>query len=537
VRFVVSSLVAPIAVLAAAAAPASAADPPPGAVLAQPPAQVSAPGESGRLTVFDVNHEQIASGPATGTPLPHVGDGLYTVVTASGSSAFTVGPAQPAKQAVPPTTLKPVSETVPKWLYFVFGMIFIGALGLRRLAIRESTEAIDRRLLGLAGVGVIGFVVADLWQLHEEAPEGTDLTLWIIRLALTAVAVAVIVPAAIRPRRVQAVCTAGVILGAWELLVRVLPDEVPDDVARTSFTQLLDWGHLMFASIWIGGLAGLALLAVTRAGTDGFWPLVLRRFSLIATVCVGAMVLTGLWTAWIHVGPPQLLFHTLYGETLLVKLILVLILVGLGAVNQLWLLPRINAIREVEGGGSVLAVAVRHFRVTLSAEAIIGLLVLLVVPFLSGSARNQDFQRHDGGLVQVADGVTLHPSALRPGTVDYDVTAPGAKSVVLAFSSTKLGVPATTVPAVRTGDGSFRASGPYASMVGDWHVDVKADARTAGFDLPIAAEDPEPVKAPQPEIQGSTWAWGTGEVLLVLAGLFGAGRASQLITRRRRSAV
>jgi hypothetical protein len=76
----------------------------------------------------------------------------------------------------------------------------------------------------------------------------------------------------------------------------------------------------------------------------------LRRFSVVATVCVGVMILTGLWTYWLHVGPPRLLVHTLYGETLLVKLGLVLALLGLGAVNQLWLLPRVQALRAAGAG-------------------------------------------------------------------------------------------------------------------------------------------------------------------------------------------
>ena len=537
------SLALAFAACATAPAPAARTEPPPGAVLDASPPTVTAAG-GGRLTVYDVHHRAVAEGPASGTHPPALEPGLYTIVSSGGSSAFTVGEGSPplVAQAKPDDELKPASEAVPKWLYFVFGMVFIGALATRRLAIRESSEKVDRRILALAGVAIVGFIVADLYQLHEEAEgsigaflTGGDGTLWIVRLVRSVLAAAVVLPAAIRvrPEHVARVCGLGAALGAWELLVRTLPSEVPDDVVRETFTATLEWGHLLAASIWIGGVVALAVVGLTMRRPDGFWPPVLRRFSAIATACVGAMILTGLWTAWIHLGPPRLLFTTLYGETLLVKLVLVLLLVGLGALNQFWLLPRVNAFRAAEGG-TALSAALRHFRGVVAAEAVVGVLIALVVPFMSGSARNQDFQKHDGGLVQTAGGIELKPSGLRPGVVDYDVRAPGAKRVELAFSAAKLGVPENDVVATEVAPGRFRATGAYASMIGDWTVRVRAGSNTAAFTLPVAAEDPEPARAPQPEVRASTWGWGIAEVLVVLAALLAARRVSRLLTARRR---
>ncbi len=296
-------------------------------------------------------------------------------------------------------------------------------------------------------------------------------------------------------RRVTTVAAIGLTAGVAELLARVIPTETPDEWAREIFTDLLDFGHMTGGAVWIGGLVALGVLAATlrlsAAERDGFWSAALRRFSLVATVCVGVMILTGLWTAWIHVGPPRLLFHTLYGETLLVKLILVLILVGLGAVNQLWLLPRVNALRAEGADGSALAVTLRHFRGVVAAEAVIGLLVLLVVPFLSGSARKQEFERQAADLTQTAlvggQEVRLRPSGAQPGPTDYDVWAPGAEGVAVAFSSPKLGVPATEVPATSLGGDHYRVSGLYTPMVGDWRARVLVDGRSRG-ELPAGGD-------------------------------------------------
>jgi hypothetical protein len=222
-----------------------------------------------------------------------------------------------------------------------------------------------------------------------------------------------------------------------------------------------------------------------------------------------------------------------------VKLILVLILVGLGAINQLWLLPRVNALRAEGEDGSALAVTLRHFRGVIAAEAVIGLLVLLVVPFLSGSARKQEFERQAADLTQTAlaggQEVRLRPSGAQPGPTDYDVWVPGAEGVAVAFSAPKLDVPATEVPATSLGGDHYRVRGLYTPMVGDWRARVLVDGRSAAsFPLAVTATYVEPESPAPPPVKGSTWAWGVAEVIAALAALVGAGFASTWITRWRR---
>ena len=428
------------------------------------------------------------------------------------------GPRATARQLADPG-----QGSAPRYFAFAFIFVFIGTLALRFLvtaptirklagARPQLAAAVDRRLLLTAAVTIALFIPATIIELANEGTnlfEGGDGTLWLVRLILTAIAAAAVIPAALMSlggrdlpaRRVTTVAAIGLTAGVAELLARVIPTETPDEWVREIFTDLLDFGHMTGASVWIGGLVALGVLAATlrlsASERDGFWSAALRRFSIVATVCVGVMILTGLWTAWIHVGPPRLLFHTLYGETLLVKLILVLILVGLGAINQLWLLPRVNALRAEGEDGSALAVTLRHFRGVIAAEAVIGLLVLLVVPFLSGSARKQEFERQAADLTQTAlvggQEVRLRPSGAQPGPTDYDVWAPGAEGVAVAFSSPKLGVHATEVPATSLGGDHYRVSGLYTPMVGDWRARVLVDGRSAAsFPLAVTATYVEP---------------------------------------------
>ena len=528
-----------------------ATDPSTGAALRVAPAQLSVDTDvaDGSLSLFDADHRRVTLGRAQvlagrlTAPVPALKDGLYTAIwragSNSGSFAFSVGSGSPALVAspAPKDSLKPLSMIAPKWLTFSFLFVFIGTLALRVLVIGPGRPEVDRRLHAIATVALLAFIPATVWQLSDEAADagsigafltgGADGTLWLIRLVVTGLAAVVLLA------RRGPVFALALALGVSELLARVIPTSAPDDWARELFTQLLDFAHLLGGAIWTGGLVALALLAITRRGLEDFWARVLRRFSVLATVCVGVMILSGLWTAWIDLGPPKLLFTTLYGETLLVKLILVLILASLGAVNQFWLLPRINALDADE---STLVLALRHFRGVVVAEAVVGLAVIAVVPFLSGSARNQDFQAGGDALVSRSGPLAFKPSGLVPGPADYEISAPGARRVEVTFDSPELGVPAVTTVADATGSGRFRVSGLYTTMAGDWRATVHADATSGVFAIPVAAQPPEPGRAPTPEIRDSTWIWGFAELLLVLAALVGAGTISRLLTRQRSTA-
>jgi putative copper export protein/methionine-rich copper-binding protein CopC len=558
------------------------------------------------LTVFRADHTPVAttaSPPAAGHPgalvadLPALRGGVYTVVwhaagaggARRGSFAFAVDPAgaSPAlvAQTRPHDTLTPASQGIPKWLAFVTIMTFIGTLALRALVTAPASggldderrgpllAATDRGLLLVAGAAILCFIPATLAQLVTEATDPDaglsfwrsirpgaigdflrhtpDGHLWLARLAVTLVAVLAVLPAALaalvpgwrhRPRRVGRLMGAALLAAVVELALRVAPTSTPDDWAREIFTDALDWGHLVGASVWVGGLVGLAVLGVLlrlpARRRAGFWAAALRRFSVVATVCVGVMVLTGLWTAWIHVGAPRLLVHTLYGETLLVKLGLIGVLVGLGALNQLWLLPRVNALREASGE-SLLGTLTRRFRRVVVAEALVGVLILLVVPFLSSSARNQAFAARAADLTQTrrVDGqaVALRPSGAQPGMTDYDVWVPHAAGgrVTVGFSSRQLGVPSTDVLATAVGAGQYRVTGLQTPMVGDWQVVVAGGRRPVRFDLTVSATAVDPGKPATPPIRASTWEWGAGEVLAVLVALGGAALTTRRLTRRR----
>ena len=64
-----------------------------------------------------------------------------------------------------------------------------------------------------------------------------------------------------------------------------------------------------------------------------------NRFTTIALWSTGVLVLTGLTTAWLHLGSVSALWTSIYGKTLMVKLCLVAVVFWLGGYNNLRMKP------------------------------------------------------------------------------------------------------------------------------------------------------------------------------------------------------
>jgi copper transport protein len=176
-------------------------------------------------------------------------------------------------------------------------------------------------------------------------------------------------------------------------LVNSLPTNLSaktfDDVLGIIMTQT----HIIAGYTWLGGLAGLALLSRTRRalGTHAglFWARIWQRFSVLALTAVGAVIASGSWLTWKHVGGVSEFATTTYGRFLLVKLLLVLALVSAGAYNQFLLTPRIARTHAAGDIGRGFALTLRHFPAVVAVETALGVCVLFIVPFLTGSARAQ----------------------------------------------------------------------------------------------------------------------------------------------------
>ncbi|MBV9022458.1 MAG: copper resistance protein CopC [Streptomycetaceae bacterium] len=94
-----------------------------------------------------------------------------------------------------------------------------------------------------------------------------------------------------------------------------------------------DMLHLLAMAVWLGGLVAL-LTALYR--TTGIERTAVRRFSRIAFGCVCVLVGTGIYQAWRQVGSWHALFATKYGQLLIVKIGLVVLMLGTAAISRRW---------------------------------------------------------------------------------------------------------------------------------------------------------------------------------------------------------
>jgi putative copper export protein len=101
----------------------------------------------------------------------------------------------------------------------------------------------------------------------------------------------------------------------------------------------MDCLHLLAASVWGGGLFVLSMAILPKIVKPGDHSArliadVAGRFSKIAGLAVGIIVLTALYNEWVYVGSFEALLKTPYGRTVIVKIFLFFLLLNLGGFNR-----------------------------------------------------------------------------------------------------------------------------------------------------------------------------------------------------------
>ena len=136
----------------------------------------------------------------------------------------------------------------------------------------------------------------------------------------------------------------------------------------------LDWFHFMAVSMWLGGLfyiSSILLMTIklsigksrniggtvsrsfdvrTVHDTSYFLALLLPYFSLIATISLGIIGVTGLYMAWIHLHTADAIFTSSYGNILTIKLLLILPMVILGGYHQIRLHGSLMTVASLNKG-------------------------------------------------------------------------------------------------------------------------------------------------------------------------------------------
>ena len=196
------------------------------------------------------------------------------------------------------------------------------------------------------------------------------------------------------------------LLGA-SLLLNVARHVPASMIAATSGTALatLAWGghatvtegtagtfhlgsdiiHLLAAGVWIGALLSLSylLFRARRRITDAHVDIThraLASFAFVGTAVVTTIVVTGLVNSWFLIGPQGAtsILESIYGQLLVAKLLLFLVMLGLAAINRYRMTPAL----EAAIARSDHSAAVSGLRATLAVETASAIIILALVAWL-----------------------------------------------------------------------------------------------------------------------------------------------------------
>jgi copper transport protein len=296
-----------------------------------------------------------------------------------GAFTFAVGPSPgPPPQFVIPSlgeTAATPGLVISRWAMLLSVLASVGLLAFRAVVVRPlqvegGSERALRSVTIAAGVAVgLALLATPVYVVLATAEfslrPSTELgaiiplvrdsgfgrafsDLWAV-LALLALAssVALALDRPGRARRSGEALLALVGAGGCAAAVLALPGLAghPATTSPVGLMLALDWAHLAAASIWIGGLLGLLVLAAASGSGQrvGALAAVVPRFSRAAIVSVAVLLATGIVAGIVHLPTLDSLWDTNYGLALIAKSVLLACALVLGAVNNLRSRPRLVA--------------------------------------------------------------------------------------------------------------------------------------------------------------------------------------------------
>ncbi len=455
-------------------------------------------------------------------------NGTYTVIwktvsevdghATGGYYVFSVGENSGGAVAVPPPQPPPGPsplEPVMKWLVFLGALGLVGRLGFDILVLRatfrgsgarDSYAKLGARLesrlpglillsAGLALAGSIGQLAVQAAAVQGlpwyEVAGGTMLAvvnettwghvwLWRVGLLLAAGAAGVV---GVKSGRMS-LRAVSLGLGALALFTLSLVSHAVGAAGIGTEAVFSDYLHLLAEAFWVGGLFFLASTlplisrSLSRDDRGAFLSSLTRRFSPLALLSVGTLIITGSFAAWVEVGSLPAL-RTQYGTLLLIKAGLIVPLLALGALNSFRVRPRLG--NDARAGWWLWRIS--------SGEAVLAALVLLSAGVLTSLEPAHHIATDQG--VGGESGLTLRDTGEEVNTtVQITPAQVGANrfvviledrqgnpinnawdvSVSLTYRDADLG--ANVAPAKAAGYGTYVLDGSLLPVSGPWQAEI-----------------------------------------------------------------
>lgn len=522
--------------------------------------------------------------------LPEIGDGVYSihwhVLSAAdghdtqGYVVFGVGNSADLNTAVvhEVQTAVPWTEVALRWANYGLMALVIGAVMVvqlvlpraqQRAVFAKSHQPARRRILLMASYAALGSLIVGLglylyqlsrllanlaaeatwlgtgWELLANSRWGW---LWLGRQAIFAALL--ILFGKMHKRYTPALGFAVSLLVGGTAVLQALTSHAAAVLNQRTLALLADALHILAMGIWLGGV--VALLVGLPAATAKLLPEQARQlrraawqtFGPVAAIAVALLVLSGLVSAGFQVATPDAMVTSFYGQTLLTKIGLMLLMGLFGLINSASLNPRLAAplaqLLQKPAGWTPFSVDKLPRLVLL--EASVGLIVLLATGIVTASP------------AAIGPGYLPYPEKEQPSTMTQSVedmiisfsskpNLPGQNIFVVRATSHRRPAPAevakvilrftyleedlgtVSVDAQEIEATSFRLGGGYFSLPGRWHVAVAVrrlgvEDSIGSFEwiVPPTAE-PEPVVVSDQPLRPILLPLGFAGMGLLLLGL------------------
>jgi copper transport protein len=517
------------------------------AVLARPPERVrlsfSEPIEPDFFTleVYAANQTRVDRNDARVPPdnvaslevtLSDLRPGAYTVVwrvlsidghVVRGTFSFSVGtlPAEtPVVQIAVEGAPFAFGATVRWWTYLL-AFVLVGGFGFLPLVLSPALRAASisdptperragRIFVWIAWPAVVLLLLASFLALLIQAADATGVplqdvfqdraitrllggtkygTLWLVREGLLLGLLAAVAVMTAQDRPTRWIRWLGLVLGAG-LLLTIAASGHASAVARRSIIAIAaDWVHLLAGAVWVGGLVqlvlalGPALVVLDAATQRSVLASAIRRFSALAGLSVALLVGTGLYAGLVHVPGWQALLDSSYGAALSGKLMLVVPLLVLGAINLLILHPRFVHAARAKADAQEDAARFGLFQIVVRGEVVLAILVLAVTAILAGlpPATTTPGEGKTFAETRTVGDLTLTLQLTPNRAGDNELTVEladlagvpvAAPQVAVALHHLDMEMGQRQIAPEQTTPGRYAASGNFLSMGGRWQADV-----------------------------------------------------------------
>jgi copper transport protein len=439
-----------------------------------------------------------------------IGDGGYlvswTTVSAvdghetKGAFAFAINAPLPAIKDIGPSAPPPTPLEIAGRALSYGGIALLAGLAFFTMFIRVPSAGTElRRERHLVIVGSTALIVGSALLLLNQGTNLPQRLLFLLALrglAGVAALLTLAAPARLLPTEARREATAFFGLAAGLTATLVSHAAASGDLRYVA----LDYLHVIAISIWLGGVVAFSYMVMPSARTEDPQDLgrTIWRFSLTALVAIAAILTTGTLQSLDRLVLIEDLVETPYGIALLAKIVLLVGLLGLGALNLLVWGPRMRR---------GLAATAQFWRGVIG-ESVLFVGVLVAAAFLTAFAPPAqangaafDETKHVAGIrIELLTATTLPGRNRFVVRVQQGLTPiTGAEKVALRFTMVEHDMGEQELVGTERAPGEYVAEGSPTAMLGTWKVDtiVRLTGRPdihALFTVPVS----------QPEGQGAT---------------------------------